>query len=107
MANAPKDPLDHEPEAVAWARNQARLTKSDVARKLQVSLSLISMIESGDRNASPAMIRKLAQLFGCPEADLERDHGKPGTRLAVVCVECSEVWAPGHRCPTRAARDAA
>ena len=76
MGQTPKDPLGHEPEAVAWAREQAGLTKSDVARQLGVSLSLISMIESGDRNATPAMIRRLAEAFNCPKVVLERKRYK-------------------------------
>ena len=72
MAQAPKDPLDHEPEAVAYAREMAGLTKADVARALGVSLPLISMIESGDRNATPAMQMKMARLFNCPRVILQR-----------------------------------
>ena len=99
MGNAPKDPLDHEPEAVRGAREKAGLTKTDVARRLSVSLSLISMIESGDRNASPGMIARLAGVLGCSPDHLKRKNGKPATRLAVVCAECSELWAPDHECP--------
>ena len=68
----PKQVLDHEPEAVEYARRKAGLSKSDVARELGVSLPLISMIESGDRNATPAMLLKLAALFNCPLVVLER-----------------------------------
>ena len=73
----PKQYLDHEPEAVTWARDQAGLTMTDVARQLGVSLSLISQIESGDRNATPAMIRRLAQVFNCPKVVLERKRYVP------------------------------
>lgn len=68
----PKTLLDHEPEAVEYARRKAGLSKTDVARELGVSLPLISMIESGERNATPAMIIKLAGLFNCPTVVLER-----------------------------------
>jgi len=67
-----KIPTDHEPVAVEYARRKAGLTKTDVARELGVSLSLISQIESGVRNATPAMIQKLAQVFNCPVVVLER-----------------------------------
>lgn len=103
MAQTPKDPLDHEPGAVIRAREKASLTKTDVARRLGVSLSLISMIESGGRNAGPDMIRRLADVFGCPPDHLKRKDGKPSPRLAVVCAECSGLWEPDHQCPSRRA----
>jgi transcriptional regulator with XRE-family HTH domain len=37
-----------------------------------VSVSLISEIEAGTRNATPAMIRKLAEAMNCPRVVLER-----------------------------------
>jgi transcriptional regulator with XRE-family HTH domain len=70
--NPPKDPLDHEPAAVTYARVQAGLTKTKLAATCEVSLSLISEIESGTRNATPAMIIKLAEALGCPRVVLER-----------------------------------
>jgi transcriptional regulator with XRE-family HTH domain len=69
---APKNPLDHQPEAVAYARTQAGMTKTQLAEACGVSLSLISEIESGTRNATPAMIIKLAQALNCPRVVLER-----------------------------------
>jgi transcriptional regulator with XRE-family HTH domain len=70
--NKPKDPLDHEPAAVTYAREQAGLTKTQVATRCGVSVSLISEIEAGTRNATPAMIAKLASLLNCPRVVLER-----------------------------------
>jgi transcriptional regulator with XRE-family HTH domain len=103
MGNTPKDPLDHEPAAVEQARRQAGLSKSEVARRAGVSLSLISMVEKGSRNAGPALIDAMAGIFGCPADQLKRRNGSPGTRLAMVCVECSELWEPDHECPSRRA----
>jgi transcriptional regulator with XRE-family HTH domain len=68
----PKDPLDHEPEAVTYARVQAGLTKTQLAAACKVSVSLISEIESGTRNATPAMIIKLAAALNCPRVILQR-----------------------------------
>jgi transcriptional regulator with XRE-family HTH domain len=68
----PKAPLDHEPAAVTYAREQAGLTKTALAQRCGVSLSLISEIEAGTRNATPAMIRKLATVLDCPRVVLER-----------------------------------
>ena len=58
--------------AVTYARRQAGLTKTELAQRCGVSLSLISEIESGTRNATPAMIRKLAAAMNCPRVILER-----------------------------------
>ncbi|HEX6468448.1 MAG TPA: helix-turn-helix transcriptional regulator, partial [Streptosporangiaceae bacterium] len=68
----PKDPLDHEPAAVTYAREQAGLTRTQLAVACGVSLSLISEIESGSRNATPAMLNKLADALNCPRVVLER-----------------------------------
>ncbi len=68
----PKDPLDHEPEAVTWAREKAGLTRAQVARMIGVSAGLISEIEQGTRNATPARIQQLATVFNCPVVVLER-----------------------------------
>ena len=67
-----KQPLDHEPEAVEYARRKAGLSKSELSRRMHVSLSLISQIESGDRNATPAMLLRLADALNCPVVVLER-----------------------------------
>ena len=70
--NPPKNPLDHEPAAVTYARVQAGLTKTQLAKACGVVVSLISEIESGTRNATPAMIIKLAEALDCPRVVLER-----------------------------------
>jgi transcriptional regulator with XRE-family HTH domain len=74
---SPKDPLDHEPEAVTYARVQAGLTKTQLAAACKVSVSLISEIEAGTRNATPAMIIKLATALNCPRVILERKRENP------------------------------
>ncbi|MEU0493543.1 helix-turn-helix transcriptional regulator [Nocardiopsis sp. NPDC006139] len=67
-----KLPRDHDPAAVKRARELAGLTKTQVARALEVSVSLISEIESGSRNATPANLNRLSEVLGCPRALLER-----------------------------------
>lgn len=81
MGNA-KEIKDHEPEAVRYARQKAGLTKTDLARRLGVSLSLISQIESGDRNATPAMLLRLADALNCPVVVLERKREPSGKSAA-------------------------
>ena len=57
---------------MTYARVQAGLTKTQVAKACRVSVSLISEIEAGTRNATPAMIIKLAKALNCPRVVLER-----------------------------------
>jgi transcriptional regulator with XRE-family HTH domain len=65
-------PLGHEPEAVIYAREKAGLTQAELARRVGVSVALVNMIESGDRNATPAMLLRLAAALNCPVVVLER-----------------------------------
>ena len=76
----PKQHLNHEPEAVTWARDQAGLTMTDVARQLGVSLSLISQIESGDRNATPAMIAASRKSSTAPRSSSNASDTRPSLR---------------------------
>jgi len=73
----PNTPLDHEPEAVTYARKQAGLTKTALAERLGVSLALVSQIESGVSNATPAMLNRLADALNCPRVVLERKRTVP------------------------------
>lgn len=72
MRRTPKRPLDHQPEAVTYAREQAGLTQTQLADMCGVTKSLVCEIEAGTRNATPAMIRKLASALNCPRVILER-----------------------------------
>lgn len=64
--------LDHEPEAVTYAREKAGLTKRALAELVGISEQLMGEIESGWRNATPATIAKLAEALNCPRVVLER-----------------------------------
>ena len=72
MGQTPKAPLDHEPEAVAWARKKAGLNQTQLAQRMGVSLSLVNMIERGKRNATPELLLKMADALNCPVVVLER-----------------------------------
>jgi transcriptional regulator with XRE-family HTH domain len=65
-------PLNHEPEAVTYAREQAGLNKRQLAQLVGISEQLMGEIESGRRNATPATINKLAAALNCPRVVLER-----------------------------------
>jgi transcriptional regulator with XRE-family HTH domain len=67
---APKRGLHHDPESVTWAREQLGLTMTELADKVGVSLSLISEIEKGTRNATPKMILRLAGALRTPASEL-------------------------------------
>lgn len=64
--------LDHEPEAVVYAREKAGLRQADAARLLDCSGPYLSQIESGVRNAGPAMLNKMSAAYNCPRVVLER-----------------------------------
>jgi transcriptional regulator with XRE-family HTH domain len=68
----PKRPLDHKPAAVTRARERLGLTRKQVADALDVSPSLITEIEKGTRNATPAMILRLAPVLRCRPDTLRR-----------------------------------
>jgi transcriptional regulator with XRE-family HTH domain len=67
-----KFPLDHEPEAITWARKRSGLTMTQLAEITGIKLSLLSEIEGGTRNATPANLRKIADAMNCPVVFLER-----------------------------------
>lgn len=75
MAARPKarvSQLDHEPEAVVYARDKAGLRQAEAARLLGCSAAYLSQIENGIRNAGPAMLNKMTALYNCPRVVLER-----------------------------------
>lgn len=72
LRKRPKDPLDHEPEAVRYAREQAGLTQAQLAEMCGITQPHISEIENGTRNAPHPLIKKLAAALNCPRVILER-----------------------------------
>lgn len=59
-------PLDHAPEGVSYARESAGLTKRALADAVDISIQLLCDIEAGRRNASPVLLRRMAERLGCP-----------------------------------------
>lgn len=68
----PKSPLDHEPEAVTYARQKAGLSQAELASLVGVAFSLVSEWERGTRNCTPANLIKVAEALNCPVVVLER-----------------------------------
>ena len=66
--------LRQEPEALAWARQKAGLTKRALAEMIGVSEQLMGEMESGWRSATPTNLLKIAKALNCPVAMLERNH---------------------------------
>ena len=64
--------LHHEPSAVTWARERAGLTKRALAQQVGISEQLMGEIESGWRSATPARLRRIAEVLNCPVVVLER-----------------------------------
>lgn len=62
---------------MTYARRQAGLTKTQLANACGISLSLVSEIEAGTRNATPETIIKLAKALNCPRVILKRRR-EPG-----------------------------
>lgn len=62
----PGAPLDHAPEGVSYARQQAALTKRALAEALGISEQLMCDIEAGRRNAAPELMERMAGRLGCP-----------------------------------------
>ena len=70
---APRTPtLNHEPAAVRYARENAGLKQVDAAKSLRIWPQLLADIEAGRRNATPAVLNKMANVYNCPRVILER-----------------------------------
>ncbi|MGL5829891.1 MAG: helix-turn-helix domain-containing protein [Angustibacter sp.] len=60
-------------ETMATLRKAAGLTQRQLASRANVSMSLLSKVEVGDRAASPALISAVSRALGVPDERLE-DH---------------------------------
>jgi transcriptional regulator with XRE-family HTH domain len=71
---APRRPptLNHEPEMCRYARDNAGLGLAEAARRIGKSPQLLADIEAGRRNATPAVLKAMAQAYNCPRVGLER-----------------------------------
>lgn len=65
-------PLDHEPEGCVFARKAAGLTLTEAAKQMDMAVSLLSEIEKGTRNLTPARMQALARVYNCPVVVLQR-----------------------------------
>lgn len=51
-------------------REDNGLTQKQVAKKLDTTITYISLIENGSRNPSDKMKEKMAKLYGCSIVDI-------------------------------------
>lgn len=65
-------PVDHNPEALAWAMRRAGWRQASLAREVGISRSLMSEALKGHRGLSPAVLNKIAEVLNCPVSVLER-----------------------------------
>lgn len=70
--------LNHDPASLVWARKNVGWTQSKLATAVQVSKGHMSQIESGKRNATPAILNRIAVALNCPRSVLERKRPAPG-----------------------------
>lgn len=70
----PSDTTERDPEnvrtgaTIAALREAYGLTQAELARLIEVSAPLISLIESGDRRATPSVCRAIAGKLNIPLA---------------------------------------
>lgn len=53
-------------EALRTIRERTGYSKSALADRAGVDRTLVHRLENGERNASPTVLRKLADALGCP-----------------------------------------
>lgn len=75
--NKRNTPLNHEPEALAWAINKSGFTQTMLIEKLKeiggtVSKGQLSEIVKGTRNCRQPLLEQIAQVLNCPVVALER-----------------------------------
>lgn len=66
--------LNHEPDAILYARTSAGLSQADAARQLDISAGFLSHLERGYRSVTPALLKRMASVYNCPRVVLERKN---------------------------------
>lgn len=65
-------PVDHDPEALAWAIKRTGWQQAALAREVGISRSLLSEALKGTRGLRPAVMNKIASTLNCPVSVIER-----------------------------------
>ena len=69
------------PVMLRTLRKQAKMTQPDLAERLGISRSAVSMYESGSREPNFAMLRQIAEIF---DVDMNTLSGEPMTEHHVT-----------------------
>ena len=65
--------LTHQnPEALTFARVAKGWSQTDLAAAVGISRSLLCEMEKGTRGATPANLKRIADVLNCPVSVLER-----------------------------------
>lgn len=68
-------PVDHDPEALKWARDRAGWRQAPLARAAGISPSLLCEAEKGTRGLAPNVLTLIAGILNCPRTVLESKVG--------------------------------
>lgn len=72
-------PPTQDPQRLQRRRIQAGLNKTELARKIGISKSYMGLLERGLANASPRVLKRLAEGLDCEVDDLMPPEPTPGT----------------------------
>ena len=62
--------MDDQIAFLVWLLTTTQLSQADLARKLGISTSLMSRLLRGERRLTLALLRRIAEVFGLPEAEV-------------------------------------
>ncbi|MCZ2837180.1 helix-turn-helix domain-containing protein [Modestobacter sp. VKM Ac-2985] len=60
--------LNHDPVALRWVISQSKFTQKELAEKVGLHPSTLSLIVSGQRNCTPANLANIAKALQCPKS---------------------------------------
>lgn len=67
-----KSPVDHDPQALKWARERAGWRQAALAREAGIAPSTLCEAEKGTRGLHPATVIRLAEILKCPVTVFDR-----------------------------------
>lgn len=60
--------LGHDPASLRWVIEKSGITQKELAARVGLHTSTLSLIISGKRNCTPANLAKIAKVLGCPKS---------------------------------------
>jgi transcriptional regulator with XRE-family HTH domain len=96
--NGPPDPRHGQDyRRLRWRRFAAGLSLTDAAKAAGVTKSHLSKLEHDADPASPGLLKKLADIYGCKISDLmQPDPGTAGEvpKVPAEVAEAAALWSP-------------